>query len=190
MLGPGEIVGELGLLRDDTTGATVTTLTPVIAYVGNPREFASLLDVAPVDRPPGHPHRAVPPPRQLTGRPARQARRHCGSRTTVPSSATRSSQYGTTAMPISHVAVAALEVADDAQVRRVVEADEHDGVRHGVGERRVGGVVDDRVAGHRAPRRHVTWSNVIDPHDVADLLGRVLQRRARRAALDRPARPT
>ena len=47
MLGPGEIVGELGLLRNDITGATVTTLTPVVAYVGNPREFASLLGVAP-----------------------------------------------------------------------------------------------------------------------------------------------
>ena len=48
VLGPGEIVGELGLLRHDPTGASVTTLTPVIAYVGNPREFASLLGVAPV----------------------------------------------------------------------------------------------------------------------------------------------
>ena len=47
VLGPGEIVGELGLLRNDTTGAAVTTLTPVVAYVGNPREFASLLGVAP-----------------------------------------------------------------------------------------------------------------------------------------------
>ena len=48
VLGPGEIVGELGLLRDEPIGATVTTLTPVIAFVGNRREFFSLLDVAPV----------------------------------------------------------------------------------------------------------------------------------------------
>ena len=41
------MVGELGLLRDEPIGATVTTLTPVIAYVGNRREFFSLLDVAP-----------------------------------------------------------------------------------------------------------------------------------------------
>jgi CRP-like cAMP-binding protein len=47
VLGAGEIVGELGLLRDDITGADVTTLTPVVAYVGNRREFASLLGVAP-----------------------------------------------------------------------------------------------------------------------------------------------
>jgi CRP/FNR family transcriptional regulator, cyclic AMP receptor protein len=47
VLGPGEIVGELGLLCDEPIGATVTTLTPVIAYVGNRREFFSLLDVAP-----------------------------------------------------------------------------------------------------------------------------------------------
>ena len=47
VLGPGEIVGELGLLRDEPIGATVTTLTPVIAYVGNRREFLSLLEVAP-----------------------------------------------------------------------------------------------------------------------------------------------
>ena len=47
VLGPGEIVGELGLLRDEPIGATVTTLTPVTAYVGNRREFFSLLEVAP-----------------------------------------------------------------------------------------------------------------------------------------------
>ena len=47
VLGPGEVVGELGLLCDEPIGATVTTLTPVIAYVGNRREFFSLLDVAP-----------------------------------------------------------------------------------------------------------------------------------------------
>jgi CRP-like cAMP-binding protein len=51
VLGPGAIVGELGLLRDAPTGATVTTLTPVIAYVGNRREFVSMLGVsAAVDR--------------------------------------------------------------------------------------------------------------------------------------------
>jgi CRP-like cAMP-binding protein len=47
VLGPGEIVGELGLLRNGPVGATVTTLTPVVAYVANRREFFSLLDVAP-----------------------------------------------------------------------------------------------------------------------------------------------
>jgi CRP/FNR family transcriptional regulator, cyclic AMP receptor protein len=47
VLGPGEIIGELGLLRDEPIGATVTTLTPVITYVGNRREFFSLLDIAP-----------------------------------------------------------------------------------------------------------------------------------------------
>lgn len=31
VLGPGEIVGELGLLRNLPTGASVTTLTPLIA---------------------------------------------------------------------------------------------------------------------------------------------------------------
>ena len=47
VLGPGSIVGELSLLRDAPTAAGVRTLTPVVAYVGNRREFASLLGVAP-----------------------------------------------------------------------------------------------------------------------------------------------
>ena len=47
MLGPGTIVGELGLLRDTPTEATVRTLTPVVVYVGNRWEFLAMLDVAP-----------------------------------------------------------------------------------------------------------------------------------------------
>ena len=47
MLGPGTIVGELGLLRDTPTAATVRTLTPVVAYVGNRWEFLAMLDAAP-----------------------------------------------------------------------------------------------------------------------------------------------
>jgi CRP/FNR family cyclic AMP-dependent transcriptional regulator len=51
VLGPGAIVGELGLLRDMPAGATVTTLTPVIAYVGNRREFRAMLETSPeIDR--------------------------------------------------------------------------------------------------------------------------------------------
>jgi CRP-like cAMP-binding protein len=51
VLGPGSIVGELGLLRDTCAGATVTTLTPVVAYVGNRREFKALLETSPlIDR--------------------------------------------------------------------------------------------------------------------------------------------
>lgn len=51
VLGPGAIVGELGLLRDTPAGATVTTLTPVVAYVGNRREFQALLETSPeIDR--------------------------------------------------------------------------------------------------------------------------------------------
>jgi CRP/FNR family transcriptional regulator, cyclic AMP receptor protein len=51
VLGPGAIVGELGLLRDMPTGATVTTLTPVVVYVGNRREFLAMLEASPdVDR--------------------------------------------------------------------------------------------------------------------------------------------
>jgi CRP-like cAMP-binding protein len=48
VLGPGSIVGELGLLRDVPAGATVRTLTPVVVYVGNRVEFAAMLDAAPV----------------------------------------------------------------------------------------------------------------------------------------------
>ena len=47
VLGPGTIVGELGLLRDTPTEATVRTLTPVVVYVGNRWEFLAMLDVAP-----------------------------------------------------------------------------------------------------------------------------------------------
>ena len=47
MLGPGAIVGELGLLRDQPADATVMTLTPVVAYVGNRREFLAMLDASP-----------------------------------------------------------------------------------------------------------------------------------------------
>jgi CRP-like cAMP-binding protein len=51
VLGPGAIVGELGLLRGVRTGATVTTLTPLVAYVGNRREFTAMLGAsAAVDR--------------------------------------------------------------------------------------------------------------------------------------------
>jgi len=51
VLGPGSIVGELGLLRDVPAAATVRTLTPAVVYVGNRAEFATMLDVAPhVDR--------------------------------------------------------------------------------------------------------------------------------------------
>ncbi len=46
VLGPGAIVGELGLLRDTPASATVTTLTPVVAYVGNRREFQAMLDTS------------------------------------------------------------------------------------------------------------------------------------------------
>jgi CRP/FNR family transcriptional regulator, cyclic AMP receptor protein len=47
VLGPGAIVGELGLLRDVPTCAQVTTLTPVVAYVGNRHEFVTMLETAP-----------------------------------------------------------------------------------------------------------------------------------------------
>jgi CRP-like cAMP-binding protein len=47
VLGPGSIVGELGLLRDMPAGATVRTLTPVVLYVGNRGEFQAMLEVAP-----------------------------------------------------------------------------------------------------------------------------------------------
>ena len=47
VLGPGAIVGELALLRDAPTGARVTTLTPVVIYVGNRREFHAMLEVSP-----------------------------------------------------------------------------------------------------------------------------------------------
>jgi CRP-like cAMP-binding protein len=51
VLGPGSIVGELGLLRDLPAGATVRTLTPVVVYVGNRVEFTAMLEAAPlVDR--------------------------------------------------------------------------------------------------------------------------------------------
>jgi CRP-like cAMP-binding protein len=46
VLGPGAIVGELALLRDVPTGARVTTLTPVVVYVGNRREFQAMLEVS------------------------------------------------------------------------------------------------------------------------------------------------
>lgn len=48
VLGPGSIVGELGLLRDAPAGASVRTLTPVVVYVGNRAEFAAMLDAAPI----------------------------------------------------------------------------------------------------------------------------------------------
>ena len=47
VLGPGAIVGELALLRDVPAGAWVTTLTPVVVYVGNRREFQAMLEVSP-----------------------------------------------------------------------------------------------------------------------------------------------
>ena len=51
VLGPGTIVGELGLLRRVPAGATVRTLTPVVLYVGNRWEFETMLRIAPnVDR--------------------------------------------------------------------------------------------------------------------------------------------
>ncbi|MET0146069.1 MAG: cyclic nucleotide-binding domain-containing protein [Ilumatobacteraceae bacterium] len=46
VLGAGAIVGEIGLLRHERTGATVTTLTPVVLYVGNGGEFESMLDAS------------------------------------------------------------------------------------------------------------------------------------------------
>jgi CRP-like cAMP-binding protein len=47
VLGAGDIVGELALLGGSHRNATVTTLTPSVVYVGNIREFYSLLDIAP-----------------------------------------------------------------------------------------------------------------------------------------------
>ena len=46
VLGPGAIIGELALLRDPPTGARVTSLTPVVVYVGNRREFQAMLEVS------------------------------------------------------------------------------------------------------------------------------------------------
>lgn len=46
VLGPGAIVGELGLLRDRPTCAAVRTLTPVAAYAGNRQEFTAMLDAS------------------------------------------------------------------------------------------------------------------------------------------------
>lgn len=48
VLGPGDIVGELGLLCDAPTGARVRTLTPVVVYVGNRAEFLAMLETAPL----------------------------------------------------------------------------------------------------------------------------------------------
>ena len=47
VLGRGGIVGELALLRDVPTGARVTALAPTVVYVGNRREFLSLLQISP-----------------------------------------------------------------------------------------------------------------------------------------------
>ena len=47
VLGPGAIIGELALLRDVPTRARATTLTPVVVYVGNRREFQAMLDLSP-----------------------------------------------------------------------------------------------------------------------------------------------
>jgi protein lysine acetyltransferase len=47
MLGAGEIVGEMALMGGQRRRGTVSTLTPVVLYVGNPTELASLLHVAP-----------------------------------------------------------------------------------------------------------------------------------------------
>jgi CRP-like cAMP-binding protein len=47
VLGPGAIIGELALLRDVPTRAWVTTLTPVVVYVGNRREFQAMLEISP-----------------------------------------------------------------------------------------------------------------------------------------------
>jgi CRP-like cAMP-binding protein len=47
VLGPGSIVGELGLLCDVPAGATVRTLTPVVVYVGNRWEFQAMLEASP-----------------------------------------------------------------------------------------------------------------------------------------------
>jgi CRP/FNR family cyclic AMP-dependent transcriptional regulator len=48
VLGPGDIVGELSLLRDAPTAARVRTLTPVVVYVGNRWEFLAMLEIAPL----------------------------------------------------------------------------------------------------------------------------------------------
>jgi CRP-like cAMP-binding protein len=48
VLGPGTIVGELGLLRDTAADSTVTALTPVVVYVGNRQEFMAMLETSPV----------------------------------------------------------------------------------------------------------------------------------------------
>ena len=78
-----------------------------------------------------------------------------------------------------------VEVADDSDVRRLVQADEHDGVGDRVGKRVVRGVVDDRVAVHRATRREHASAERHRAARVAHLLGRMDERRARRALLHR-----
>ena len=46
-LGPGDFAGELSLLSPGLATATVTALSDVTLYAGNPAEFAGLLEVAP-----------------------------------------------------------------------------------------------------------------------------------------------
>jgi CRP-like cAMP-binding protein len=47
MVGPGDFVGEISLLQHTPRSATVTSLSPLTAFVCNPAEFRSLLDAVP-----------------------------------------------------------------------------------------------------------------------------------------------
>jgi CRP/FNR family cyclic AMP-dependent transcriptional regulator len=46
-LGPGDVVGEIGLLEGALRSATIETLTPVRAIVMDATSFASMMDVLP-----------------------------------------------------------------------------------------------------------------------------------------------
>jgi CRP-like cAMP-binding protein len=47
-IGGGEVVGEMALLNGAPRSATVTTITPATAYVGNIREFYEFLRTVPI----------------------------------------------------------------------------------------------------------------------------------------------
>jgi CRP-like cAMP-binding protein len=47
VLGPGDFFGEMSLLGRVPRSATVRAITPLTVYVSNPREFFSLLEIAP-----------------------------------------------------------------------------------------------------------------------------------------------